>query len=209
MRPLKILPAIAVLLIGGGIYYHTALRPQPYALGSTFVTKEDSFTLNGQKVKGGITTESRALTFELNGKPYTIPSGKSFIPLDIGAGSYTVTRDGKELGKIEIGWFDGKSIINLDQVPFVEVQVVYAANEAKYKAKYESLSKNTITVEGKQYKGPFRYIEPTLYLKQTWDYSPIEPSPDEIKIKGSTAVRTELMRTHAFIRSEYVDDASN
>lgn len=208
MRPLKILPAIAVLLIGGGIYYYAELRPQPYALGSTFATKVNPLVLDGQKLQGNITTESRALKFELNGTPYSIPSGQAFIPLDIGAGSYTVTRDGKELGTVEVGWFDGKSIINLDQDPFVEVQVVYAKNEEKYQAKYERLSKHTITVEGKQYNGPFRYVEPTLYLKKTWDYSPVEPSPDEIKVKGSTAVRTELMRIRKFL-SEYADDARN
>lgn len=58
-------------------------------------------------------------------------------------------------------------------------------------------------MNGRQYTGPFRMIEPALYVRKTWDYSMAERSPDEVKVKlGNSKVKRELMRVNAFERSQ-------
>lgn len=197
MRAVKALTMVAFLLGIGGIYWYTELRPQPHVVGLTITPATTG-------ADGGVVQPPRSLKFEIDGTPYELPKhGKvpGTLPVNIGAGTHTITRDGKTIGTVEVGWLDGKSIINLDMLPFVEVDMVYAADESAYKSKMATLPQNTITVNGKSYTGPYRYVEPKLYLKKTWRYSMAEPSPDEIKIKGGKSrVQTELLHTWTFER---------
>lgn len=207
MKVVKLILGIVVLAAAGGFYWYTEYRPQPFAIADMVKTLEsDSVVLpDGSTLKQPEQTTIEAVTFEVDGKPYTIPkSGNMTVAVDIGAGSHTITRDGKTLGTVDVSWFDGKSVLNLDQEPLVVVPVVYATDEAAHKEamdKLEQNEKNTITVNGKQYTGPYRLIEPALYVKKSWDYSMGDPEPDEVKVKfGKSKVKRRLMRVGKFER---------
>ncbi|MDO4879196.1 MAG: hypothetical protein Q3966_07915 [Neisseria sp.] len=193
MEKFKKIAGILIVAALAGYVYYDMYYPRPYALASTFISKDLS--------NGGMTSVREEVKFEIDGQPYTVtanPGDMDVAALSVGPGRHTVTRGGKTLGEIDIGWFDGKSIINLDMEPLVVVDVVYAENREKYNEKLNSLPQNTITVNGRQYTGPFRYIEPALYLKKDWDYSPAEPTPSEIQSKSAATVKTELMRLYKF-----------
>lgn len=205
---LKGIFGVAVLAAAGVFYWYTELRPQPFAIANMVKTVEQEPVVLGSSgivQKRPAQTTIEPVTFEVDGKAYTIPmSGNMTVAVDIGAGEHTITRNGKTLGTISVGWFDGKSVINLDQEPLVVVPVVYATDEAAYKeamAKLEQNEKNTITVNGNAYTGPYRLIAPSLYVKKDWDYSPGDPEPDEVKVKfGKNKVKRSLMRVLQFER---------
>lgn len=135
MKVVKFILGLVVLAAAGVFYWYTEYRPQPYAIANMVKTSEsDPVTLpDGSVLKQPELTSIEAVTFEVDGKSYTIPPrGDMTVAVDVGAGSHTITRGGKTLGTIEVGWFDGKSLINLDLEPLVEVAVVYATDEAAY-----------------------------------------------------------------------------
>lgn len=138
------------------------------------------------------------ITVNIDDKTFTIAAGKA-EEAKISHGKHTVSMDGKEMGTFEFGWFDGASIINPTMSRFVEEEVIYttSGNPEKY---YDKVTLRELEIDGEIYeKGPYRLIEPTLYLKKTWDYAPWEGSPSEITTKGRSdyVIKKEL---------HYIDD---
>lgn len=91
------------LLIIGGIYLFSTITSKPIAVNPT----------------------NMAITFQINGKEFTIPANRHEMQIDISHGENTLTMRGKEIGKFNYGWFDGKSIVNPMMVPFVLEEVIY------------------------------------------------------------------------------------
>lgn len=184
MKIFRVLFGLVALAVVGFFSYQENYKPQIYAFGSS----------------------ADGASFEVDGKTFQLTIRQPVLLLEgIGAGKHTVTANGKELGSFEVGYLDGKSLLNLDLVPLVKVEQIYATDEKAYVEAEKKLQKNVITLNGKQYEGPYSLIEPQLYLKKDWDYSMAQPSPKEVKVKsffgigGDSATKTEVFEVSDFL----------
>lgn len=147
------------------------------------------------------------ITFQVDGKEYSIKAN-DVVEVKIGQGEHSVTMNGKEVGKFNKGWMDQDSIINPTMSPFVEEQVIYTTN-GNPEAYKDKVNWTTITIDGEQYEGPFRLIDPALYVKKTWDYAPWEGSPDSVRTKSHAdyVIKKELYTVPSF-KASFVQDPS-
>jgi len=111
-------------------------------------------------------------------------------------GKHTVTMSGVAMGDFDFGWFDADSVINPTMSELVTVEVLYGPSSYENK-----LSKNTITIAGHQYIGPYALIPKSLYVKKSWDYGAYEESPPSVSTKSDYVIKKELYTSAGFMNS--------
>lgn len=132
------------------------------------------------------------ITFSIDDKNFTL-APKTAEEAKISHGSHTVTINGQTVGNFDFGWFDGQSIINPTLASFVEEEVIYTV-KGNPEAFLDKVTVRKIELDGDEYEGPYRLIEPALYIKKTWDFAPWEGSPEEVNTKSRSeyVIKKEL-----------------